>query len=95
MLDNGLHGNVHVLTGNGTNMGSVPFAANDPVFWAHHCNIDRLWASWNKDPNRVNPNTPSFLNQTFTFSDENGVERFSEDQGFFEHRSTQIHLRCI
>jgi tyrosinase len=73
VLDNGLHGNVHVLTGNGTNMGSVPFAANDPVFWAHHCNIDRLWASWNKDPNRVNPNGASFLNQAFTFSDENGV----------------------
>jgi len=73
VLDNGLHGNVHVLTGNGTNMGSVPFAANDPVFWAHHANIDRLWASWNKDPNRVNPNDPSFLNQAFTFSDENGV----------------------
>jgi tyrosinase len=73
VLDNGLHGNVHVLTGNGTNMGSVPFAANDPVFWAHHCNIDRLWASWNKDPNRVNPSNSSFLNQAFTFSDENGV----------------------
>jgi hypothetical protein len=19
---------------------------NDPVFWLHHCNIDRLWAEW-------------------------------------------------
>jgi tyrosinase len=19
---------------------------NDPVFWLHHCNIDRLWATW-------------------------------------------------
>ena len=18
----------------------------DPIFWLHHCNIDRLWASW-------------------------------------------------
>ena len=73
VLDGGLHGNVHVLTGTSTNMGQVPFAANDPVFWAHHCNIDRLWASWNKDPNRVNPSGSSFLNQAFTFSDENGV----------------------
>jgi len=73
VLDGGLHGNVHVLTGNSTNMGSVPFAANDPIFWGHHCNIDRLWASWNKDPNRVNPGQASFLNQAFTFSDENGV----------------------
>jgi len=73
VLDNGLHGMVHVLTGTTTNMGNVPYAANDPVFWAHHCNIDRLWASWNKDPNRVNPSNSSFLNQAFTFSDENGV----------------------
>jgi len=72
VLDNGLHGNVHVLTGNSMNMGSVPWAANDPVFWAHHCNIDRLWASWNKDPNRVNPSNSSFLDQPFSFADEIG-----------------------
>lgn len=23
-------------------------APNDPVFWLHHCNIDRLWARWQK-----------------------------------------------
>ena len=46
-LDNGLHGNVHVEVGDETNMGTVPNAAGDPIFWLHHCNIDRLWASWN------------------------------------------------
>ena len=53
-LDNGLHGMVHVLVGDGQNMGSVPWAARDPIFWLHHCNIDRLWASWNK-AGRSNP----------------------------------------
>ena len=47
-LDRGLHGNVHVGIGDPTNMGQVPTAAGDPVFWLHHCNIDRLWAGWNK-----------------------------------------------
>jgi tyrosinase len=47
-------------------MGSVPWAANDPVFWLHHCNIDRLWASWNKGGGR-NLATQEFLNQSFTF----------------------------
>ncbi|HKO08858.1 MAG TPA: tyrosinase family protein, partial [Alphaproteobacteria bacterium] len=47
-LDFGLHGNVHVWVGNNQGMASVPWAANDPIFWMHHCNIDRLWASWNK-----------------------------------------------
>lgn len=46
-LDSGLHGNVHVDIGDTTNMGRVPWAGGDPVFWMHHCNIDRLWASWN------------------------------------------------
>jgi tyrosinase len=39
-----LHDGVHVWTG-GT-MASVPTAAYDPLFWAHHCMIDRLWYLW-------------------------------------------------
>ena len=53
-LDFGLHGTVHVLVGNTLNMGSVPWSAGDPIFWLHHCNIDRLWASWNAG-GRTNP----------------------------------------
>ena len=71
-LDFGLHGNVHVDTGNTQNMGAVPWAAGDPIFWMHHCNIDRLWASWNR-AGRANPSTTSFRDQTFTFADENGA----------------------
>jgi tyrosinase len=26
-------------------------AALDPIFWLHHCNIDRLWAVWNGSSN--------------------------------------------
>lgn len=71
-LDFGLHGNVHVLTGNGQNMGSVPWAAYDPIFWLHHCNIDRLWASWNA-AGRKNPTDSTFLNKKFVFADSNGT----------------------
>jgi tyrosinase len=70
-IDFGLHGNVHVMTGNGQNMGSVPWAAFDPIFYTHHCNIDRLWASWNA-AGRKNPNDATFLNKTFVFADGNG-----------------------
>jgi len=69
-LDQSLHGNVHVLTGNTQNMGRVPWAAGDPVFWMHHSNIDRLWASWNK-AGRLNP-TGNWLTKQFVFADENG-----------------------
>ena len=34
-------------------MGSVPTAANDPIFWLHHCNIDRLWAAWSSAGNQA------------------------------------------
>jgi hypothetical protein len=73
-LDNGLHGAVHVSVGNATDgMGVVPWAANDPIFWLHHCNIDRIWASWNAVGN-ANPTDPTFLGKPFPFADPNGAE---------------------
>jgi tyrosinase len=71
-LDANLHGNVHVDVGGSKNMGSVPYAANDPVFWLHHCNIDRLWASWNKNGGKNPTNLTDWLKTTFVFVDENG-----------------------
>jgi hypothetical protein len=40
----GVHGSVHVRTGG--DMGSVPTASYDPIFYLHHANVDRLWADW-------------------------------------------------
>lgn len=70
-LDFNLHGQVHVYTGGNLNMGAVPYAANDPIFWIHHSNIDRFWASWNQNGG-LNPNDLAFLSQTFIFADESG-----------------------
>jgi len=79
-LDFGLHGNVHVFTGNGQGMGQVPWAANDPIFWMHHCNIDRIWTSWNA-AGHANPNTPAWLNKVFVFAgpDGKGVKAIVKD----------------
>jgi tyrosinase len=38
------HGDAHVWVGG--HMGNLPFAAFDPIFWAHHCMIDRIWRIW-------------------------------------------------
>nr|WP_223198436.1 tyrosinase family protein [Solihabitans fulvus] len=38
-----LHNRVHVWIGGAMGTGYSP---NDPVFWLHHCFIDRLWADW-------------------------------------------------
>jgi tyrosinase len=39
-----VHNSVHGWAGGA--MGVVPTAAFDPVFWAHHTMIDRLWYLW-------------------------------------------------
>jgi len=42
-----LHNNVHVWVGGANgHMGDIPFAAFDPIFWAHHAMIDRVWRMW-------------------------------------------------
>jgi tyrosinase len=43
-LNGSEHSDIHM--GIGGNMGAVPTAARDPIFWLHHCNIDRLLAAW-------------------------------------------------
>jgi hypothetical protein len=37
---NGVHNTVGGIMGNTTD------SPRDPVFWLHHCNIDRIWAQW-------------------------------------------------
>jgi len=39
-----IHDSGHVWVGG--SMMSVPTAPADPVFWMHHCEIDRIWADW-------------------------------------------------
>ncbi|GAB3092579.1 tyrosinase family protein [Lysobacter terrae] len=57
------HSAVHGLIGG--NMGSVPTAARDPVFYLHHCNIDRYWECWSKS-GKANPGAP-WTTDTFPF----------------------------
>jgi tyrosinase len=40
----GFHNDVHVWVGG--HMSDIPFAAYDPIFWAHHAMIDRIWRLW-------------------------------------------------
>lgn len=59
----------------GGDMGDPNTAANDPIFWLHHCNIDRLWSYWRTldTSNHTDPTTnAAWMNTLFTFFDENG-----------------------
>lgn len=64
------HDLVHSFLGG--NMGDANTAARDPIFALHHANIDRLWEAWLlMGGGRANPSNDAWLNQTFTFYDEN------------------------
>jgi polyphenol oxidase len=68
------HGSVHVDVGG--DMGAFGTAGKDPVFYAHHSNVDKMWSDWNKaSSTHDNPTAAAFLNLTFTFFDENKVWR--------------------
>jgi tyrosinase len=55
---NELEGTAHNLVHNNIG-GWMPSASSprDPIFFMHHCNIDRIWAVWNLH----NPNSPDKL----------------------------------
>ncbi len=40
------HNSVHMITGG--KMGDIETAPLDPLFWLHHCNVDRVWATWQR-----------------------------------------------
>ena len=73
------HDNVHSYIGGW--MQNVPSAAGDPIFFMHHCQIDRLYASWEAQsgasynwgntPTQPDQNTWKTL-KTASYVDENG-----------------------
>ena len=79
-LESAPHGPVHIWTADTSmssvqhDMGSLDTAAQDPIFMAHHGNIDRLWTVWlGLSPTHRNfPDVP-WKTQTWEFYDENSV----------------------
>lgn len=71
-LENRPHNVIHGALGkeNTLLMGFAVFAAQDPIFWLHHSNVDRLWTCWERSGN-----TSSSLGddgQKYPFIDEDG-----------------------
>ncbi|KAK6544868.1 hypothetical protein TWF694_001548 [Orbilia ellipsospora] len=61
-----IHDEVHGSIGGAGHMTYIPYSAYDPVFWLHHCNMDRLMAMYQSaQPNTfIEPMTsvPTFAN---------------------------------
>ena len=68
------HGQVHGLVGGASGlMSRFETAGLDPVFWLHHCNLDRLWevwiAKWGAD---LLPTDDAWLDTEFEVFDSDG-----------------------
>ncbi|XP_057537562.1 polyphenol oxidase I, chloroplastic-like [Amaranthus tricolor] len=76
-IENSPHGTVHVWTGdpnqpNFEDMGNFYSAGRDPLFYAHHANVDRMWFLWKTlSTNNRDFTDPDWLNASFIFYDEN------------------------
>lgn len=72
------HNSVHVIIGGpyGGYMYDPDLAGLDPIFWLHHCNIDRLWAAWMTRQNNIQENGPAWSNgptpRQFEMPNKNG-----------------------
>jgi tyrosinase len=64
------HNIVHGLVGGRGLMGDILRAAQDPIFWLHHANIDRIWSDWIGTASHQNPPDGSWRGQIFSFFDE-------------------------
>jgi tyrosinase len=69
-LENNPHNTVHRLVGGNQGFMADPrLAGLDPIFWLHHCNIDRLWEAWMNTPGKTMVRDPRWLtgpaNRTF------------------------------
>lgn len=59
------HGSAHVSFGG--LISSIPTAARDPLFFLLHCNVDRLWAKWQRQFGRFDFNTAASYDTTGPF----------------------------
>ena len=65
-LEGNPHNIVHIEVGGHPSgilwglMADPGIAALDPIFYLHHCNIDRMWAAWN-DNGHLNPTDQNWL----------------------------------
>ncbi|KAK1424037.1 hypothetical protein QVD17_19348 [Tagetes erecta] len=77
-VEAGCHIAIHRWVGDSTqanseDMGNLYSSGYDPLFYAHHSNVDRMWTLW-KDlgiQGHTEPTDPDWLNASYVFYDEN------------------------
>ncbi len=79
-----IHNAVHRWVDGSMQPGTSP---NDPVFFFHHCNIDRLWAVWEQK----NPGAAPYLPDNSTPA-ASGLTRLNENMASFGRSATDRYF---
>jgi tyrosinase len=84
------HDTIHVDIGG--YMQKPQTAARDPIFYLHHCNIDRLWKRWlDQGGGRANPTGDSFwMWSNFPFYNDQG-KKVQTSAYYILNTKTQLH----
>lgn len=85
------HGGLHVWVGG--DMGRVPTAAYDPIFWLHHCNVDRQWWQWQQANPTADVPQPvkDFVCAPFIITGEETLD----SEGFFGVTYAEQEIYCL
>nr|GEW30780.1 polyphenol oxidase I, chloroplastic-like [Tanacetum cinerariifolium] len=76
-IERGCHTAIHRWVGNprmpnDEDMGNFYSAGYDPLFYAHHANVDRMWTIWKELSHKHRePKHEDWLNASYVFYDEN------------------------
>jgi tyrosinase len=81
------HNDVHNMVGG--LMLDPDTAAQDPIFWLHHANIDRVWWQWEQAQTHKDPTDPKWTTPSFSFFDVGGAS-VSKTGADVEHTETQL-----
>lgn len=78
-----IHDTIHSWTGGGGHFGAVPYSGFDPIFYLHHCAVDRLVSLWSKIHGVWVPGAPASRDLTPFWRDQttywNSTEIISTD----------------
>ncbi len=91
MVGDGMHGRVHIFVGNNMVADASP---NDPVFFLHHANVDRLWAMW-QDAHGIN----NFTDEWYIVEQMSGMPMdtvfFSKSDTLYTFDKTHIDMFSV
>ncbi|KAK2467605.1 hypothetical protein APHAL10511_000460 [Amanita phalloides] len=84
-----VHDNIHVYVGGNGHMSYPTVAAFDPIFYLHHCNVDRLLSVWSAMNHTVQVTSePNDQAGTFTLSPNATVDETTDLSPFWDSSNT-------